>query len=608
MNKSSIVLSVLLCIGVLSTQAQSTENIPDTSAKEIIIEKADIFRRVVTDSATEMIMLIGNVVMRQGKTLFTCDSAVRNISTHEVEAYGNVHINDGDSVDTYSQYLKYLELTRMAFLKNKVKLTDGKGVLTTNELQYDMNLKIGTYHTGGKVVNGKTVLTSNEGVYYADKREAYFISKVKLNDPEYKVSTDTLLYDINNNIAKFVAPTTIFDGQSTIKTREGFYDMKNGLANFGSRPVIQDSSQIIIADHVQYDKTSGNGHAEGKVVYTDTAQGVRILAGDIQFNSKTNQVLASQKPTMIIKQNKDSLFIAADSFFSALMAKPPLEDTTKKTKPLSKNNKPSLLKQTDSLANVTAKAIKPLTQQTDSIANVSSKAINPLPQITDSIANISSKDIKPLTQQTDSMANVSSKAIKPALPQKTDTVRYFQAYHHVQIFSDSLQGVCDSLYYTNLDSTIRLFTDPVIWTKNNQLTGDTIILITKNQQPYQCFVFDNSFAVSRTTENLYNQLKGTQMFTQFINGSIDYIRTKGSAESVYYLQDSDSAYFGMNYSMADAITMAFDSTGLKRVSWINAVEGTTFPMLQIPEDKKKLRAFRWLESRRPKTKWELINR
>jgi lipopolysaccharide export system protein LptA len=460
----------------------------------------------------------------------------------------------------------------MAFLKNKVKLTDGKGVLTTNELQYDMNLKIGTYHTGGKVVNGKTVLTSNEGVYYADKREAYFISKVKLNDPEYKVSTDTLLYDINNNIAKFVAPTTIFDGQSTIKTREGFYDMKNGLANFGSRPVIQDSSQIIIADHVQYDKTSGNGHAEGKVVYTDTAQGVRIHAGDIQFNSKSNQVLASQKPTMIIKQNKDSLFIAADSFFSALMAKPPLEDTVKKTKPLSKNNKPSLLKQTDSLANV------------------------------------SSKDIKPLTQQTDSMANVSSKAIKPALPQKTDTVRYFQAYHHVQIFSDSLQGVCDSLYYTNLDSTIRMFTDPVLWTKNNQLTGDTIILITKNQQPFQCLVFDNSFAVSRTTENFYNQLKGTQMFTQFINGSIDYIRTKGSAESVYYLQDSDSAYFGMNYSMADAITMAFDSTGLKRVSWINAVEGTTFPMLQIPEDKKKLRAFRWLESRRPKTKWELIKR
>jgi lipopolysaccharide export system protein LptA len=572
MNKFSFVLSVLLCIGALASQAQSTGNVPDTSAKEIIIEKADIFRRVVTDSATEMIMLIGNVVMRQGKTLFTCDSAVRNISTHEVEAFGNVHINDGDSVDTYSQYLKYLELTRMAFLKNKVKLTDGKGILTTNELQYDMNLKIGTYHTGGKVVNGKTILTSNEGVYYADKREAYFISKVKLNDPEYKVSTDTLLYDINNNIAKFVAPTTIFDGQSTIKTREGFYDMKNGLANFGSRPVIQDSSQIIIADHVQYDKTSGNGHAEGKVVYTDTAQGVRIHAGDIQFNSKSNQVLASQKPTMIIKQNKDSLFIAADSFFSALMAKPPLEDTVKKTKPLSKNNKPSLLKQKDSLASV------------------------------------NSKDINPLTQQTDSLANVNSKAIKLVLPQKTDTVRYFQAYHHVQIFSDSLQGVCDSLYFSNLDSTIRMFTDPVLWTKNNQLTGDTIILITKNQQPFQCLVFDNSFAVSRTTENFYNQLKGTQMFTQFINGSIDYIRTKGSAESVYYLQDSDSAYFGMNYSMADAITMAFDSTGLKRVSWINAVEGTTFPMLQIPEDKKKLRAFRWLESRRPKTKWELINR
>ena len=60
--------------------------------------------------------------------------------------------------------------------------------------------------------------------------------------------------------------------------------------------------------------------------------------------------------------------------------------------------------------------------------------------------------------------------------------------------------------------------------------------------------------------------------------------------------------------MADAITLYFDTTGLKKVSWVNAVEGTTYPMFQIPEDKKILRAFRWLEGRRPKTKWELLNR
>jgi len=537
MKQFKLLLTLLLCIFTKSIIAQTSviNSATDTSSKEIIIEKADIFRRVITDSSKELIMLIGNVVMRQGKTIFTCDSAVRNISTHEVEAFGNVHINDGDSVNTYSQYLKYLELTRMAYLKNKVKLTDGKGVLTTNELQYDLNTKIGTYNSGGKVVNGNTELTSKEGVYYAEKREAYFISKVRLNDPEYKVSTDTLLYDINNSIANFVAPTNIYDGQSTIKTRSGFYDMKNGIANFGSRPIIQDSSQRIIADQVNYDKKTGEGHAEGKVVYTDTAQGVSVLAGDIRFNSNSNQVLASKKPTLVIKQNKDSIYIAGDTLFSATMISKRTIDTTKSFK-----------------------------------ENTKSKAQNKLPI--------------------------------------NDTIRYFHAYHHVKIFSDSLQGACDSLHYSNLDSSISLFTDPVLWTKNNQLTGDTIILYTKKQQPYSCYVFENSFAVSRTKENFYNQLKGTQMITQFINGEIDYIKTKGSAESVYYIQDDDSAYFGMNYSTADAITLYFDTTGLKRVSWINAVEGTTYPMLQIPEDKKILRSFRWLEARRPKTKWELINR
>jgi hypothetical protein len=84
------------------------------------------------------------------------------------------------------------------------------------------------------------------------------------------------------------------------------------------------------------------------------------------------------------------------------------------------------------------------------------------------------------------------------------------------------------------------------------------------------------------------------------------MRAKGNAESVYYLQDDDSAYIGMNYAKADAITMLFGKEGLKRVSWVNAVEGTNFPMNQIPEDKKQLRSFKWVDGRRPKSRLELF--
>ena len=161
-----ILIFFLFCL-LQQSQAQekSIDSIapPMYSTRFIQIIKADVFRRVKQDSTGDLNLLIGNVVMKQDNTLFYCDSAAQNVKLNQLEAFGNIHINDADSVHTYSQYLKYKGDTRIAELKKKVKLTDGKGVLTTEALEYDMNAKIGTYLNGGKVVNGESVLTSKEG-------------------------------------------------------------------------------------------------------------------------------------------------------------------------------------------------------------------------------------------------------------------------------------------------------------------------------------------------------------------------------------------------------------------------------------------------------------
>ena len=105
-------------------------------------------------------------------------------------------------------------------------------LLTTEELEYDLNARIGTYYNGGKVVNKSTVLTSKEGYYYGDTKDVIFKQKVILNDPEYRVLTDTLQYNSNTEIATFTSPTTIYSdsGRRVIKTRQGYFDMKNKKA------------------------------------------------------------------------------------------------------------------------------------------------------------------------------------------------------------------------------------------------------------------------------------------------------------------------------------------------------------------------------------------
>ena len=96
---------------------------PPTAASDttsvVMIRKADRLRYEKKDSVTQLQMLSGNVLLQQENTLFYCDSAVIDNNKGIVEAFGNIHINDADSIHTYSQYLIYYVDKKQAELKKK---------------------------------------------------------------------------------------------------------------------------------------------------------------------------------------------------------------------------------------------------------------------------------------------------------------------------------------------------------------------------------------------------------------------------------------------------------------------------------------------------------
>jgi lipopolysaccharide export system protein LptA len=187
------------------------------------------------------------------------------------------------------------------------------------------------------------------------------------------------------------------------------------------------------------------------------------------------------------------------------------------------------------------------------------------------------------------------------------SIRYFLGFHNVRIFNDSLQAVSDSLHYSTLDSTFKLFGEPVVWNDKSQVTGDTLYVYTQNQKPRRLYVFNNGMIINKTKEGLYNQIAGRTLNGYFIDGSIDYVRVKGSpAESIFYPQGDDSAYIGMNRSSGDVIDVYFVKKELNKVKFINNVDGVLYPMKDIPADKKELKGFKWLDNRRPKNKLELF--
>lgn len=532
---------------------KKSDSLPKTDTLKVVeILSAERYGYEKKDSLNELLLLVGTVALKQEGTKFYADSAVYNRNHKIVEAFGNVHINDQDSIHTYSDYLLYHTDTKVAFLKKNVRLTDGKSNLFTEELEYDVNNKIGIYRKNGRVVNGTSVLTSGEGTYYADIKDVYFKDDVTLTDPKYRLESDSLLYNTTTEIATFIAETFIEDSaKRTIVTSEGYYDLKNKTASFGNRPVITDGPMVIIANQVDTDDNTGISILAGNAVFTDTAQGVSVLANSIVSNRNTGSMIATQKPLMIIKQENDSTFISADTLYSGRL---------------------------DELATGADST------RTDS-----------------SLVNATSQDS---TLRAQSQIRATNTAMQTTNSDTAD--RFFRAYYNVRIFSDSLQSVCDSLFYSGKDSIFRLFKEPIVWSGQSQVTGDTIYMYTKNKKPDQLYVFENGLMINKTGTDMYNQVRGNRIFGYFTEGDIDYIRSKGNAESIYYAKDNDEKIIGINKATSDIIDMRFKNKALNKVVFISAVTGTMLPFGQATEEDRKLRNFKWEEDKRPKSKFELF--
>ncbi|MBU6262270.1 MAG: LPS export ABC transporter periplasmic protein LptC [Bacteroidetes bacterium] len=523
----------------------------------------------------QLVSYAGHVKVRQGKTLFYADSAIINPILNTLESFGNVHINDADSVHIYAQYLRYMGIDKKALLTKKVRLTDGKSTLTTENLTYDVNLKLGTYLYGGKVVNKKTTLTSTEGNYYGDTKDIYFYKNVLLVQPDGTIKTDSLQYNTTNEVSTFISPTVIKDKKGlTIKTREGFYDIKKKIANLYKRSIIEDSTFSITADEIAIDSLNGLSEFRGNAVYRskDKEQGFDMIANNIKTNNKRSTIMATQIPLLIIKQARDSIFITADTLFSGRVI-----DLLKIKKipnvrpvPVDTSIKKGALKDTAKIATAAKSTIK-----------------------------------KSATKNA-----VDSVKIKTApTPPVDSTLKYFEAYHHVKIFSDSLQAVGDSLFFSGSDSVFRLFNQPILWAQENQINGDTIYLFLKNKRPERLYVFENALSISKVdSSNYFNQVRGNSINALFdTTGQVHFLTAKGSAENIYYAQDEQKGFVGVNKNSCDLIEITFTDGKPKRVKFINNLEGGLLPMRgKTNHEDLKLKSFNWQDTLRPKSKFDLL--
>ena len=258
-------------------------------------------------------VLVGSVKLRHDSMYMFCDSALIFEKTNSVEAFGNVRMEQGDTLFIYGDYLYYDGMAQLAMLREHVRLINRTTELTTDSLNYDRIYNLGYYFDGGTLTDEENVLTSIWGEYSPATKLAVFNHDVELVNPQFVLTSDTLKYSTFTKVATILGPSDIVSKENHIYSERGIYDTQTDQAELLERSVLTNGGRKLTGDSLFYDRRRGYGEAFDNVQMNDTVNR-NMLTGDYCFyNELTQNALATRRAVAIDYSQGDSLFMHGDT-------------------------------------------------------------------------------------------------------------------------------------------------------------------------------------------------------------------------------------------------------------------------------------------------------
>lgn len=311
-----ILLVGILCLfGVCVAQVRTTQKTKQSEPKKtkVYLLHSDVlkFNKELNPDAQ---ILVGNVKFRHDSVYMDCDSAYFYEAKNSFEAFGNIKMQQGDTLFIYGDWLFYDGNSQIAMLRENVRMINKETVLTTDSFNYDRVFNLGYFFDGGTLTDADNVLTSDWGEYSPATKDAVFNYDVKLVNPKFTLTSDTLRYNSQTKIANIVGPSEIVSEANHIYSELGFYNTVTGKANLLNRSVLTNGAKKLVGDSLFYDRNQGYGEAFRDVVMTDT-ENKSILTGEYgYYNELRGDALVTDSAVAInYSQNNDSLYMHGDT-------------------------------------------------------------------------------------------------------------------------------------------------------------------------------------------------------------------------------------------------------------------------------------------------------
>jgi len=177
--------------------------------------------------------------------------------------------------------------------------------------------------------------------------------------------------------------------------------------------------------------------------------------------------------------------------------------------------------------------------------------------------------------------------------------RVLFAFHHAKFFKPDMRGQADSLVYSYADSTIRLFSDPIMWADKNQLTADSMWIQNRNGKIDQLFMKENSMIISQEDSTMYNQIKGRFMTGFFDEQKLHRVFVQGNGETIYYTSNNGQKPESVNQAKASDLIIIIEENKVQDITFLTQPDATLYPIQKINLQDMKLDGFNWRIKDRP---------
>lgn len=281
-------------------------------SKKIVIEHSD-FIDMNQHEIPGAIVFTGNVSVLHNGVQIKCNKAYHFKDDDYIKAFGNVQINQGDSIQMNSKYAEYNGKTEFAFATGDVNLRSPDSNLATDTVFFDKKNQIAFYNSYGIIRNKENTLKSKSGKYFVAEKKYQFTSAVTVTNPQSTIKTNHLDFYENSGHAYIFGPSTITSKENVIYTENGFYDTKTGIGKLKKGSKITYSNKIIEGDDLYYDREKNYSRGINNVKITDTINNLVAKAhyAEMYRNTATrnDSIILSKRAVVITKIENDSLYM-----------------------------------------------------------------------------------------------------------------------------------------------------------------------------------------------------------------------------------------------------------------------------------------------------------